>query len=74
MSGRRPQVSPVQRLVGGTLMAVGALIGGLSGLCTVVFATSITRLSDVSPALIFGGIPLLAGVGLFALGRRIFRG
>jgi hypothetical protein len=64
------------RFFGGLLITVGALIGGLSGLCTAVgLAFSLTG-KDMGMApvvLIVGGPPIAIGVGLFFGGRALWR-
>ncbi|MFI4976570.1 MAG: hypothetical protein ACHP84_18705 [Caulobacterales bacterium] len=59
--------------LGGCLIAAGALLALLSGLCTAVYFVAVASNSPVSPrsiggaalvALIFGGIPILMGAGL----------
>ena len=73
---------PVRRFFEAVLMAGGALIAGLSGLCTLGF--TIFGLADVfrypGEALsilllvaMVGGIPTLIGVGLFWWGRTLRR-
>jgi hypothetical protein len=72
----------IARLFGFLLMAVGGLITLLSGLCSLGFllATieSVVRApASVAPMigliLVFGGVPLAVGVGLFVLGRSLTR-
>lgn len=74
---------PVQRFFGVLLVAAGALIGGLSGLCTVfgvgvgaveMFAHPGDGLSFIATALAVGAIPIIVGVGLFIAGRALVRG
>lgn len=70
----------VAKLFGGLLMAVGALMVGLCGLCSAAFlvstvgATSGAIGSMVMLPLVFGGVPIAAGVALFMLGRSLRRG
>jgi len=79
---------PLKRFSGGLLMTVGALIGGLGGLCTLGFIGSIFVSAAQGPypatafsgSLIFsllclfvGAIPMGVGAGLFFLGRSIWR-
>lgn len=68
---------------GWILMAVGGLIALTCGLCTLgVAAYGVSGqagsppgpMSVVMMALIFGGVPTAAGVGLFILGLRLTRG
>jgi hypothetical protein len=68
------------------LMVVGGLIMTLSGLCSLAFVASdlygATHSAQSAQAamgmlpwvLIVGGIPFLAGLGVFALGRHLRRG
>lgn len=76
----------MEKLIGGILMAVGALIAGLSGLCSIaILFTSLASPSEwmsggvggafgsLGIILMFGGIPFAVGAGLFLLGRRIAR-
>lgn len=64
---------------GGALMAVGALIAVLSGLCSGVFLVSTFQGSTgdlrgyAGIALLIGGLPFLFGLALFFIGRRIYR-
>jgi hypothetical protein len=71
----------MRQVFGGLLMGLGILIGALSGLCTV-FAVGSTlidpgsynELTGILPAvLIVGGVPFMAGVGLFFAGRSLLR-
>ena len=64
------------KLLGGILLAVGILIAGLSGLCTVVFfAMSVGQDGAGTLPLVLGvgGIPFLIGLGLFFAGRALIR-
>jgi len=72
----------VKRFFGGLLMAVGALIGGLGGLCTLGFVGTIivaqTSGGDHFDAALtallccaVGAIPMGIGAGLFFLGRSL---
>jgi len=69
----------MKRLFGGILQAVGALIAGLSGLCS--FFSLIGAMSNLSNGgimglgmvLLFGGPPLAIGLALFAWGKSILR-
>lgn len=61
---------------GGVLLAIGILIAGASGLCTVVFfVTTVGRGSaDAVPLmLVIGGIPFAVGMGLVFAGRALIR-
>jgi|tagenome__1003787_1003787.scaffolds.fasta_scaffold18011097_1 hypothetical protein len=65
-------------IFGGVLMAIGILIAGASGLCSVavLFSSGGMALQDASmlPAvLLMGGIPLAFGVTLAYIGRMLVR-
>jgi hypothetical protein len=78
----------MQRFAGYALVTVGALILGLSGLCTLGFA-GVSLWSDLQRAggsggygtfagilpfmLILGGVPMLIGFGLLWWGLRLLR-
>lgn len=78
----------VRRLFGAFLMAVGALLSILSGLCSAVFGSSVLfqgnttdMFANLQPLLgmaamvfVIGGIPFAAGLGLIFLGYRLYRG
>jgi hypothetical protein len=66
----------MKQVFGSILLAVGILIAGGSGLCSLVFLGSgITNgfggMLDALP--IFGGIPFAIGLGLFFTGRALVR-
>jgi hypothetical protein len=73
---------PVQAFIGGALMVVGGLLGGLSGLCTVVFMVGSLFeggglkdwISFTALALAVGFLPIVIGLGLFIAGRYLYRG
>jgi hypothetical protein len=73
---------PVVRLLGAMLMAVGCLITVLSGLCSLAFIgttvlntpASALSLIALATAMIMGGLPMCMGIGLFVVGRDLFRG
>jgi hypothetical protein len=83
MSEAPPKDRPVQAFFGSALMAVGALMGGLCGLCTAVFVIGgifggggggeFGGGEMVVMALVIGGLPTLIGVGLFFGGRALWR-
>jgi hypothetical protein len=88
MSDPKPPQSgrPASWFFGAALMALGALMVVLSGLCSLVafvsFAGSTSHSGgNLGPALIgsgmtlavFGGIPIAVGVGLFLVGRNLCR-
>ena len=66
----------MNRFFGGILLAIGILIAGASGLCTLV--ALIASLSNgpmglIPMALIVGGIPMLIGGGLIYAGLHLLR-
>jgi hypothetical protein len=66
----------MKEVVGGLLMAVGILIAGGSGLCSlgVLFSSGEFGGVEMWPVvLIVGGIPLAAGVGIAYGGYALFR-
>jgi len=68
----------MKSLLGGILLAVGVLVAGLSGLCSLVFLgmglTEPSGMVDMLPmVLLVGGIPFLIGLGLFFGGRALLR-
>lgn len=70
----------MKSVIGGILLAIGILIAGLSGLCTLVVIGSALVdsgsgefASMIPAALVFGGVPCAIGVGLFFLGRHLMR-
>ena len=68
---------------GDALMALGALVAVLSGLCSTVFIGVSLKaafqdgarefLFGAGLALAFGGVPFLVGLALFFVGRVIYR-
>ena len=74
--------SPIAKLFGGLLMAAGALIVGLCGLCSAAVLVSalvspsggFSALTTIPVVGIFGGIPIALGAGLFIAGRFLWRG
>jgi hypothetical protein len=73
----------VAKLFGVLLMVVGGLIVVLSGLCSLTFFTMMAAhpgpgagelASGVGVVLIFGGVPLAVGAGVFMAGRFLWRG
>ena len=83
----RPEPNPVTRFFGGLMMAAGGVIAVTSGLCSVVLTVmalgdAIQRPSGnvgelltlgVPMVLLFGGIPFAVGLGLFFIGRKLYR-
>ena len=71
----------MQKVFGGLMLGCGILVAGLSGLCTLLVAgTSLLGasgtqeiMSVIPAALIFGGIPVGIGIGLFFGGRALIR-
>jgi hypothetical protein len=66
----------MKALLGSILLAVGILIAGASGLCTVVFfvtAGAHGGLGVFPLMLVVGGIPFAIGLGLFFAGRALVR-
>ncbi len=72
----------MKNVFGGIMMGCGILVAGLSGLCLLfalastfldasVGGTSIEIMSVIPAALIFAGIPIAIGVGLFFGGRAL---
>lgn len=65
------------KLLGGILMAMGILIAGASGLCSLMFlfsgGTGGWNASGLGLILVVGGIPFLTGLGLFYGGRALLR-
>lgn len=61
------------QVLGGCLMAVGLLIAAVSGLCTLVFGTSINSWDSATTVLVLGVVPFLIGVGLVYAGTRLIR-
>jgi hypothetical protein len=76
----------MQTLFGGILLAIGILIAGASGLCTIVFVGSMIVDATHGPggtgavgnllgvATIVGGIPFAIGLGLIFAGLSLIRG
>ena len=67
------------KTLGGILLGVGILIAGLSGLCSLIFfateaTSSHSNWSEVLMMdLMFGGIPLAIGVGMYFGGCALLR-
>jgi len=60
----------MKELLGGCLLAVGLLIAGVTGLCTLMFIR-IDSWPHLVEAFNSAGVPLLFGVGLMAGGIAI---
>lgn len=79
---RRPDQT--ERFFGAGLVAVGALVFGLCGLCTLGFAGAslITSFAYLSPSMLWnvvlsvmvGGLPTYGGFLLMRFGWRMYRG
>lgn len=70
----------MKKLLGGILLAVGVLIMGLSGLCTLSSiligmggGSGTAMLGWAVLAIVVGGIPFAFGLALFLLGRWLIR-
>jgi hypothetical protein len=62
------------KLFGGILLAIGILIAGASGLCSIVMIVSSLNDAGMIPlVLLIGGIPFAIGAGLAVLGRALLR-
>ena len=82
----RTETSVVAKLFGAMVMAIGGLIAVLSGLCSLTVVWSMIQnamryprfaganLASLWLVLIFGGAPLIIGVGIFLWGLRLYRG
>jgi hypothetical protein len=78
MSERRVVHDPVARFFGGVMMAIGVLIGGLAGLCTGAMVVAGLASAHPEPGLalmglLFGSVPIAIGVGVFFIGRMLWR-
>jgi len=66
----------MSKLFGGILQAVGILIAGASGLCSLFFLVQMMSGAGFGLLVLIvpiGGIPFLIGFGLFRWGRSIVR-
>jgi NhaP-type Na+/H+ or K+/H+ antiporter len=69
----------MKKMLGGILLAMGVLIAGTSGLCSLYFLVQFAARSQSSTdqwlpqILIVGGLPLAMGLGLFFVGRKLLR-
>jgi hypothetical protein len=68
----------MKTVAAGILLAVGILIAGASGLCSLYMMVSSMlaageTLSDLLLVLLVGGIPFMVGVGLILGGRALIR-
>jgi CHASE2 domain-containing sensor protein len=63
----------MKELLGGCFLAVGILITGLTGLCSLLFVSGIREWQDVVDIFSFAGIPFVIGFGLIFIGRAVIR-
>jgi len=71
--------SKIARMFGALLMAAGVMVAGLCGLCSAVVL--VTQVASVPSSLggmlmlvlLFGGVPITLGLGLFVWGRSLWR-
>ncbi len=69
----------MNRFVGALLMGIGVLVAGLSGLCSLLLLSEEPNWSGPAAAeslgiiAMVGGIPFIAGLGLFFAGRYVWR-
>lgn len=68
----------MQKIIGAIMIAVGILVAGLSGLCTVMMFVAEPSAENFSAesigiVTIFGGIPFAIGIGLIFLGRYLVK-
>jgi hypothetical protein len=66
----------MKELLGGCLQAIGILIAGLFGLCTLIAMSSIYSWRSFAAAIsniIFLGVPFFIGLGLIWAGRALIR-
>lgn len=72
------------KMIGAAIMAVGILIGGASGICSLAAIASFVGpgsyggspsyfVNSFMMVLLFGGIPMMLGVGLYFMGRGIMQ-
>ena len=66
----------MKALFGGILLAVGILVAGVSGLCSLAVLVMGAGLGDSEGLfliLLIGGVPFLIGLGLLFAGRSLLR-
>jgi ABC-type proline/glycine betaine transport system permease subunit len=67
----------MKEMLGGCLQAVGILIAGLTGLCTLLMLGGINSwrsfVDTMGAILMFAAIPIAIGVGLIFAGRALIR-
>ncbi|EGD57759.1 hypothetical protein Y88_3085 [Novosphingobium nitrogenifigens DSM 19370] len=66
----------MNRLIGGILMAIGILVAGASGICSLTFLWGMARgdSNELLPLVaLFGGLPFLSGIVFIAGGTAMLR-
>jgi hypothetical protein len=64
----------MKELLGGILLAIGILIAGASGLCSLAVLVGFGGGINMFPVVaLIGGVPFLLGAALALTGRRILR-
>lgn len=67
----------MKELLGGCLQAIGIMIAGLFGLCTLIMLGGINSwrafASGIGTIIGFGAVPLTVGIGLIFAGRALIR-
>lgn len=67
----------MKELLGGCLQAIGIMIAGLFGLCTLIMLGGINSwrafVSGIGTIIGFGAVPLMVGIGLIFAGRALIR-
>ena len=66
----------MKELLGGCIQAVGILIAGLFGLCTIIMFVGLNSWRSFGAAvsaMAYAVVPFLIGVGLIVLGRAMVR-
>jgi hypothetical protein len=64
------------KLLAGIFLAVGILIAGASGVCTLTMLGSLSNndLRAIPGILVIGGIPFIIGLGLCFIAYSVLRG
>jgi hypothetical protein len=67
----------MKELLGGCLQAIGILIAGLTGLCTVIVLATVNSwrsfMVAIGSVVSFMAIPLIIGIGMIVGGRALIR-
>jgi hypothetical protein len=66
----------MKELLGGCLQAIGILIAGLFGLCTLIMIAGIDSWRSAYQAIgniVMLGVPIFVGIGLILAGRALIR-